>query len=119
ASRPARPAVRRPAAHGQQRREIAAAERLAGLLLEPGQRGGDLLTQVGRVLPLAEVVAADLRGDGEAGRNRHADARNLRQVRALAAQQRLVLASAAGLAASEEVYQTIRHTHCLASEVSR
>ena len=48
---------------------------------------------------------ADFRSDREPGRHRQADARHLREVRALAAEQRLHLAVAVSLAVAKEINQ--------------
>jgi hypothetical protein len=48
---------------------------------------------------------ADLRGDGEAGRHRQPDAGHFREVRALAAEERLHLAVAVAAAVAEEINQ--------------
>ena len=65
---------------------------------------GDLVLQLGRVLPAVGVeVGADVGGEGEAGGHGQADVGHLGEVGALAAEQVLHVGPAVRLAAAEEV----------------
>jgi hypothetical protein len=91
--------VARPRAHRHQQRVVVVAQALAGLLLQPRQRLGDLLLQSLRErLPGVHVGDTGLGGDGEAARHEVGPqhARHLRDVRALAAQEVAHLARSLG-----------------------
>ena len=93
---------RAPERTGEQERVFAAAEPLPTDLFDLGERLFDLRVHLGRVRLLVVVeIGADLRGDREPGRHRQADAGHFREVRALAAEERLHRAVAVGAAVAE------------------
>ncbi len=77
-------------ARGQQR-VVQVAESPTDLILQAAQRHGDLQAQLIRALALFQVVPTGLGGDGEPRRHRQAQPRHLRQVRALTAEQVLLV----------------------------
>ena len=70
----------------------AAAETFAGLLFQRLHMRLDGVHQPGRQFVLFQIGVAGIGGDGEAGRDVQPDLRHLAQIRALAAEQHLVLA---------------------------
>ncbi len=94
----------RPGPHGDQERAVGLADALAHPLLQRGEVLGDLGAQLLRLLPVLQVGAARLGGDGEAGRDRQPQVRHLGEVGALAAEQVLEVSVALG-----EVVHELRH----------
>jgi hypothetical protein len=85
---------RRAGAHRNQQRVFAAAESLAGLLLQRRHMRLDFLHQTVRQTVGIEVGEAGLGGHGETRRHIQADSRHIAQAGALAAEQDLVVAVA-------------------------
>ena len=80
------------------------AEPMTSLPAHARQGRIDLLGKVGGIgFPVLVEIAADFGGDGEAGRDRQAERRHLRQIGALAAEQSLHLAAAIGLFRAEGI----------------
>ena len=101
----------RAGAHRNQQRLALVAELQALRLLDMGQGFADLGCQVVRVVPVVLIErGADLGGEGEAGRDRQADAGHLRQVGALAAQQIAHVRAALVVAGTEAVHPL---AHCI------
>ena len=94
----------RAGADGDEQRVLGVAELLAGRLLELVDVLHDLRHDVvANLLAVVVVACTGLGRDGEALRHREPEARHLRQIRALAAQQLAHVRVAFGLAGSEEV----------------
>jgi hypothetical protein len=90
--------------HADQQRVGRVAELAAHRRLKLGEVLGDLRVQLGRRAPVAQVGAARLGGDNEAGRDGKTDVGHLGQVRSLAAQQVLLVFTTLG-----EVINELRH----------
>ena len=94
---------------GNQQRLLRIAETQADRLLHEGQGGAHLAVELVRVSPVVLVErGANFGGDGEAGRNRQADAGHLREVGALAAQE-VAHVGAALVAAGAEAVHPLGH----------
>ena len=92
-------------AHGDQQRVAGIPELGADQVLDRRQGAVDLGLEVVRVAPvIVEEIAADFRGDGEAGRYRQPERGHLRQVGALAAEQFLHIGPTVGGSAAEAVH---------------
>jgi len=100
--------------HADQQRTARIAHLGVHRLLQLGHVLGNLFGQT--LGPLAAglvVFAADLRGDRETGRDRHAQARHLGKVRPFAPQEFLHLGIAFGLSAAEEIHPFVSHAYFL------
>ncbi len=89
----------------QQRHRGLVTELRAHDLLDGRHTGLDLRVEAGRIgLLVLVIIRADFRRNRKAGRHRQPNPRHLRQVRALAAQQRLHRAIPVGLAAAKQIH---------------
>ncbi len=100
-------------AHREQQRVGGIGEALAHDLLDLSHGGLDLGLQLGGQLARALVFGALGGGDGEPGRDRHAEPRHLRQVGALAAEKIAHRCVAVSATVGEDIYPLVAHvTSC-------